>query len=87
MNLIKARPLHQRIFSCLCADMDADHEALVLYPEVWRLLRDRVLKRVCDLRGEFAIFLRQQNFMALAEKYRQEDLIQRLLILPIYLTL
>ena len=34
VNLIKARPLNQRLFSPLCADMDADHEALLLHMEV-----------------------------------------------------
>ena len=32
-----------------------------------------MLKRVCDLRDEIVIFLRQQNFMALSEKFSQED--------------
>ena len=58
VNLIKARPLNQRIFSCLCSDMDADHKALLLHSEVRWLSRGRVLKRVCDLRDEIVIFLR-----------------------------
>ena len=32
-----------------------------------------MLKPVCNLRGELVIFVRQQNFMALAEKFSQED--------------
>ena len=32
-----------------------------------------MLKRVCYLRGKIVIFLRQQNFMALAEKFCQKD--------------
>ena len=76
VNLIKAKILNQRIFSCLCTDMDADHQALLLHSEVRWLSRGRVLKGVCDLRGEIfsIIFLRQQNFMALAEKFSQEDI-------------
>ena len=70
---MKARPLNQRIFSCLCADMDADHQALLLHSEVRWLSWGHVLKRVCDLCGEIVIFLRLQNFMALAEKFSQED--------------
>ena len=73
VNLIKARPLNQRIFSCLCTDMDADHQALLLHLEVRWLSWGHVLKCVCDLHGEIVIFLRLQNFMALAEKFRQED--------------
>ena len=63
LNLTKARPLNQCIFLGLCADMDADR----------RLSWSRVLKRVCDLQGESVVFLRKQNFMALAEKFSQED--------------
>ena len=62
VNLIKARPLNQRLFSPLCADMDADHEALLLHTEVRWLSRGRVLKRVFELREQIAFFLRQQNF-------------------------
>ena len=49
VNLIKARPLNQHIFSFLCADMDADYQALHLHLEVRWLSRSHVLKRVCDL--------------------------------------
>ena len=53
--------------------MDADHQSLHLHSEVRWLSRGHVLKRVCDLRGKIVIFLRQQNFTALAEKFSQED--------------
>ena len=46
VNLIKARPLNQHLFSSLCADVDADHKALLLHTEVRWLSRGRVLKRV-----------------------------------------
>ena len=49
VNSIKARPLNHRLFSCPCANMDADHQALLLHLEVRWLSRVRVLKRVCDL--------------------------------------
>ena len=52
--------------------MDADHQPLLLHSEVQWLLRGRVLKRVCHLRCETVIFLRQQNFMALDEKFSQD---------------
>ena len=32
-----------------------------------------MLKCVCSLRAKIVIFLRQQNFMALAKKFSQED--------------
>ena len=53
--------------------MDADHPALLLHSEVRLLSHGHVLNRVCDLQGEIVIFLRQQNLMALAEKFSQED--------------
>ena len=69
VNLIKARPLNQHIFSCLYSGMDADHQALLLHSEVPWLSRGRVLKRVCDLRDKIVIFLRQQHFVALAKMF------------------
>ena len=33
--------------------MDADYQALLLHLEIWWLSWGRVLKRACDLRGEF----------------------------------
>ena len=62
VNLIKARPLNQRLFSSLCPDMDADHKELLLHTEVRWLSRGRVLKRVFELREQIAFFPRQQNF-------------------------
>ena len=77
INLIKAMPLNQRLFSSLCADMDADHKALLLHTEVRWLLPGPVLKRVFELREQIAFFLRQQNFGVLAEKFRQEEFIAK----------
>ena len=72
-----ARPLNQRLFSSFCADMDADHKALLLYMEVRWLSRGRVLKRVFELREQIAFFLRQQNFEVLAKKFSQEKFIPK----------
>ena len=77
VNLIKATPLNQRLFSSLCADMDADHKALLLHMEVRWLSWGRVLKRVFELRERIAFFLRQQNFGVLAEKFSQEEFIAK----------
>ena len=81
VNLIKARPLNERLFSCLSGDMDADQQALhsealhcFCIPKYVRWLSPgRMPKRVRDLRDEIVIFLRKQNFMALSEKFSQED--------------
>ena len=51
----------------------ADHQALFLHLEVRWLTRGHVLKRVRDLRGKIVIFLKQQIFMSLAEKFSRED--------------
>ena len=77
VNLIKATPLNQRLFSSLCADMDVDHKALLLHTEVRWLLWGRVLKRFFELREQIAFFLRHQNFGVLAEKFRQEEFIAK----------
>ena len=77
VNLIKATPLNQRLFSSLCADMDVDHKTLLLHTEVRWLLWGRVLKRVFELGEQITLFLRQQNFGVLAEKFKQEEFIAK----------
>ena len=77
VNLIKARPLNRRLFLSLCADVDADHKALLLHTEVRWLSRGRVLKRVFELREKIAFFLKQQNFGVLAKKFSQEEFIAK----------
>ena len=81
MNLIKARPLNQRLFSSLCADMDADHKALLLHIEVRWFSWGRVLKRVFELREQIAFYLRKQKFGVLAEKFSQEEFIVKVVYL------
>ena len=44
VNYLKARPLNQRLCSCLCDEMGADHIGLLLHTEVRWLSRDQVLK-------------------------------------------
>ena len=46
---------------------------MLLHTEAWRPSRGNVLKRVCDLREEYAIFLKQHNFVSSAEKFSQND--------------
>ena len=77
VNLIKARALNQLLFSSLCADVDADHKALLLHTEMRWLSWCRVLKRVFELREQIAFFLRQQNFGVLPKKFSQEEFIAK----------
>ena len=75
VNYIKARPLNQRLFSCLCDEMGADHIGLLLRTVVRWLSRGQVLKRVYELRKEIATFLNKQNHVSMAEKFTQEKFI------------
>ena len=75
VNYLKARPLNQHLFSCLCDEMGADHIRLLLHTEVRWLSRDQVLKRVYELREEIVTFLNKQNHVFMAEKFTQEKFI------------
>ena len=75
VNYIKARPLNQRLFSCLCDEMGADHTELLLCTEVHWLSRGHALKRVYELHEEIVTFLNKQNHVSLAKKFRQEKFI------------
>ena len=68
-QLYKTRPLNQRLFSCLCDEMGADHTGLLLHTEVRSLSRGQVLKRVYELHEEIITFLSKQNHLSLAEKF------------------
>ena len=72
VNYIKARPLNQRLFSCICNEMGADHTSLLFHTEVRWLSGGHVLKRVVELQEEIITFLKKQKKMALAEKFSQE---------------
>ena len=75
VNSIKARPLNQRLFSCLCDEMDADHTGLLLLTEVRWLSRGRVLKRVFELREKTISFLNKQKNVSIAERLTKEKFI------------
>ena len=72
VNYIKARPLNQRLFSCLCDEMGADHIELLLHTEVRWLSRGQVFTGVYELHEEIVTFLNKQNHVSLAEKFSQE---------------
>ena len=74
-NDVKARPLNQLLFSCLCDEIGADLIGLLLHTEVLWLSRGQVLKRVYKLREETVTFLNKQDHVSMAEKFTQEKFI------------
>ena len=52
VNYVKARPLNQRLFSCLFNEMGSDHIGLLLHSEARWLSRGHVLKRIVELQEE-----------------------------------
>ena len=62
INYIKARPLN-RLFSCSCNKMGANHTNLLLHTEVHWLSCGHVLKRVVELQEEIITFLKQKKWL------------------------
>uniref|UniRef100_A0A8C5PY01 Uncharacterized protein n=1 Tax=Leptobrachium leishanense TaxID=445787 RepID=A0A8C5PY01_9ANUR len=60
VNFVKASSLNSRLFSQLCNELDAAHNALLFHTEVRWLSREKVLKRVFDLRDELRMFFNQK---------------------------
>ncbi|XP_040275778.1 protein ZBED8-like [Bufo bufo] len=60
VNFVKASSLNSRLFSQLCNELDATHNALLFHTEVRWLSRGKVLKRVFDLRDELRMFFNQK---------------------------
>ena len=46
VNLVKSRPLNERIMRKLCEDTDAEHDALLFHTDVRWLSRGKTLERV-----------------------------------------
>ena len=74
VNYIKARPLNQRLFSCLCNEMGSDHTGLLLHVgrEVRWFSKGQVLKRIVELQEEVITFLKKQKQTSLAERFSEE---------------
>ena len=72
VNYIKARPLNQRLFSCLCNEMGSDHTGLLMHSESRWLSRGQVSKRIVELQEEVITFLKKQKQTSLAELFSQE---------------
>ena len=52
VNVIKSRPLNNRLLASLCDAMCSDHEQLLLHTEVRWLSRAKVFSRLYELREE-----------------------------------
>lgn len=61
VNCIKSSALNSRLFAILCDEMGFTHKTLLLHMKVRWLSRDRILKRLCELREEIIIFLSRKN--------------------------
>ena len=61
INCIKMRPLKRRLFTKLCASMEAEHSTLIQYTEIRWLSRGKVLSRFYELREELLTFCLQEN--------------------------
>lgn len=60
VNFVKVSSLNSRLFSQLCNELDAPHNALLFHTEVRWLSRGKVLKRVFELRDELKTFFIQK---------------------------
>ena len=67
VNYIKMRPLKRRLFTKLCADMEAEHSTLIQHTEMRWLSRGKVLSRFYKLREELLIFCLQENLKEFVE--------------------
>ena len=74
VNYMKARPLNQSLFSCLCNEIGSDHTGLLLHSEARWLSKGQVLKRIVEL-PEVITFLKKQKQTSLAEQFSQEKFI------------
>lgn len=76
INNVKARPLHSRIFSKICAEMNSDHRTLLLHAEVRWLSRGRGLNRIFELRTELVHYFEKfmEPILAKRKKMSPEQL-------------
>ncbi len=61
VNIIKSRPLRNRLFSQLCKAMDSEYECLLYHTEVRWLSKRKMLKRLVQLKTQVLSFMETQN--------------------------
>ncbi|XP_053171455.1 zinc finger BED domain-containing protein 5-like [Scomber japonicus] len=78
VNFIKTRPLKTRVFSAICEEMGAEHEAVLFHSEARWLSRGKVFSRVFELREQIKMFLEQEQKYETAAKFSDENFLVRL---------
>lgn len=78
VNCIKTRPLKTRVFSAICEEMGAEHQAVLFHSEARWLSRGKVLSRVFELREQIRMFSEQEHKYDLAEKCCDENFLAKL---------
>lgn len=78
VNFIKTRPLKTRVFSAICEEMGAEHQAVLFHSEARWLSRGKVLSRVFELREQIRMFLEQEHKYDLAEHFCDENFLAKL---------
>lgn len=78
VNFIKTRPLKTRVFSAVCEEMGAEHQAVLFHSEARWLSRGKVLSRVFELGEQLRVFLEQEHKNKDAEKFSDENFLVKL---------
>ncbi|XP_030580905.1 zinc finger BED domain-containing protein 5-like [Archocentrus centrarchus] len=78
VNFIKTRPLKTRVFSAICEEMGAEHQAVLYHSEARWLSRGKVLSRVFELREQIRVFFEQEHKYEVAEKFCDENFLGKL---------
>ena len=61
------RPLKRRLFTKLCAGMEAEHSTLIQHTEIRWLSKGKVLSRFYELRKDLLTFCLQENLKEFVE--------------------
>lgn len=76
INSIKMKPLHARIFSAICVEMNSEHQILLLHSEIRWLSRGKVLNRVYELKAEMITHF-ERYLVPILEKRRKQELARK----------